>query len=107
MNQTKLYPAILLATFIGAATAQPSDSSKQMHQHMMGDMQKMQSMQMSGDMDKDFAMMMRQHHLSGIEMAKKELESGKNPEMKRMAKKIMESQQKEVAQFDKWLSTHK
>ncbi|MGJ0223543.1 DUF305 domain-containing protein [Streptococcus pyogenes] len=52
-------------------------------------------------------MMMRQHHLSGIEMAQKELDSGKNPEMKRMAKKIIDSQKKEVAEFDKWLSAHK
>ena len=81
-----LLTAAVLAACFGAATAQPAahadkhpDASKQMHEQMMGGMEKMQSMPMSGDMDKDFAMMMRQHHLSGIEMAQKELDSGKNP----------------------------
>jgi uncharacterized protein (DUF305 family) len=101
--------AASLALAASTASAQGPDAggSKQMHQQMMGDMQKMQSMPMSGDMDKDFARMMREHHLSGIEMAKKELASGKDAEMKRMARKIMDSQQKEVEQFDKWLAAHK
>jgi uncharacterized protein (DUF305 family) len=98
------------AVFACAALAQgntpDSGASKDMQQQMMGSMQKMQSMPMSGDMDKDFARMMREHHLSGIEMAKKELATGKNAEMKRMARKIMDSQKKEVAQFDKWLAAH-
>jgi uncharacterized protein (DUF305 family) len=117
MKNNHVCAAVTLAAFtlVGGAFAQSSssaggaqgDASKQMHEKMMGSMQKMQSMPMSGDMDKDFAMMMRQHHLSGIEMAQKELDSGKNPEMKRMAKKIIESQKKEVGEFDKWLSRHK
>jgi uncharacterized protein (DUF305 family) len=109
----KTRPLVLLSAslaFVAASSfAQGPDSgaSRQMHQQMVGDMQKMQAMQMSGDMDKDFARMMRDHHLSGIEMAKKEIASGKDPEMKRMARKIMDSQKKEVEQFDKWLAAHK
>lgn len=116
-NNQNVCAAVAIAAFtlVGSAFAQASssaggaqgDASKQMHEQMMGGMQKMQSMPMSGDTDKDFAMMMRQHHLSGIEMAQKELDSGKNSEMKRMAKKIIDSQKKEVAQFDKWLAQHK
>ena len=36
-------------------------------------------------------------------MAQMQLEEGKSPQMKSMAKKIIATQKKEIAQFDKWL----
>lgn len=73
----------------------------------MKGMQKMQSMPMTGNMDRDFATMMREHHMQGVEMAKMELKHGKSPEMKRMAENIIKDQQKEIAQFDQWLAKQK
>lgn len=105
----------IVVAFTGAASA-PSASapmsgmqhgSSQMHESMMSGMQKMQAMQPSGDTDKDFAMMMRMHHQNGIEMAKAEIQHGKSAELKAMAKKIIAAQQKEIAQFDQWLASHK
>lgn len=61
-------------------------------------------MQMSGDVDRDFAVMMKMHHQQGLEMAQAQLKQGKSPELKDMAKKIIEAQKKEIAQFDKWLA---
>lgn len=81
--------------------------SAQMHAQMMKGMQQMQSMQMSGDMDRDFAMMMRDHHKQGIEMARMQIEHGKDPKMREMAKKTMADQQKEVKEFDRWLASNK
>lgn len=81
--------------------------SKQMHEQMMGGMQKMQSMQSSGDTDKDFATMMRMHHQQAVDMARIEAEHGKSPELKALAQKIIKDQQKEIGQLDKWLATHK
>lgn len=78
--------------------------SQQMHQVMAKSMHDMESMKPSGDTDRDFAAMMRMHHQSGIEMAKVELAHGKDPEMRRIAQNIVESQQREVEQFDKWLA---
>ena len=76
--------------------------------HTMDSMdEKMKSMPMSGDVDYDFAMMMRIHHLGALDMAKSELDHGKNPEMRTMAKKIIAAQKKEIAQFDKWIAKHK
>lgn len=91
----------------GPQAAASGDNAKQMHEHMMKGMQKMQSMPMTGNMDKDFATMMREHHVQGVQMAKMELQHGKSLEMKRMAEKIIKDQQKEIAQFDKWLATQK
>ncbi len=83
-----------------------SDSSMKMHMAMQENQKKMNDMQMSGDIDRDFAMMMRAHHQAGIDMAKVEAESGKNPEMVKEAKKIIASQQKDIQKFDSWLQKH-
>ena len=78
-----------------------------MKKSMMTGMEGMQKMSMSGDIDKDFAMMMKMHHQQGVEMAEMELANGKSPEMKTMARNIIASQKKEIAQFDKWLAKQK
>jgi len=83
-----------------------SDGSMKMHMTMQENQKKMNAMQMSGDTDRDFAMMMRAHHQAGIDMAKVEAESGKNPEMVKEAKKIIASQQKDIKKFDSWLQKH-
>lgn len=73
----------------------------------MGHMKGMGNMQMTGNPDMDFATMTRSHHAAGIEMAKAELANGKDPAMKKMAKKILDAQTKELADFDRWLAAHK
>ncbi len=76
--------------------------------HSMDSMdEKMKAMPMSGDVDYNFAMMMRIHHQGALDMAKSELDKGKNPEMRMMAKKIIAAQKKEIAQFDRWIAKHK
>ena len=84
--------------------AHPSDALKK---SMDGGMHDMQSMQTSGDVDVDFAKMMKIHHQQALEMAQVELDHGKSPEMKAMAKKIIDAQKKEIAQFDRWLAKRK
>lgn len=61
---------------------------------------------MTGDVDKDFVRMMRQRHLQAIEMARIQLQKGDDPEAKRMAQKIVDERQKEIARFDDWLQKH-
>ena len=72
---------------------------------MMTDMQdKMMAMKSTGNVDVDFAMMMRVHHESAITMAEAELQNGKDPQMRAMAKDIIRAQKKEIAAFDKFLA---
>lgn len=80
-------------------------ASYQMHMNMMKGMKEMPKP--TGDMDYDFAMMMRQHHKQAIDMAQMELQNGKNPQMRAMAQKLVDSQKQEIAEFDKWLSEYK
>ena len=72
---------------------------------MMTDMQdKMMAMKSTGNVDVDFAMMMRVHHQSAISMAEAELQNGKDPQMRAIAKDIIRAQKKEIAVFDKFLA---
>ena len=84
-------------------TAKPAEP---MAHSMMSGMENMKQMKPTGDVDKDFAMMMKAHHESALDMAKIELAKGKSAELKKMAKGIIASQTKEIAQFDKWIKTH-
>ena len=81
--------------------------SADMKQSMKAGMDNMHNMQTSGDMDKDFAMMMKMHHQQALDMAEMQIAHGKSAELKAMATKIVSSQKKEIAQFDKWLAKQK
>jgi uncharacterized protein (DUF305 family) len=84
-----------------------SMTSMDMHKSMMKGMKDMESMPMTGNADHDFAMMMKMHHQGALDMANVELQQGKDPKLRSMAKKIIESQKKEIKAFDDWLAKHK
>lgn len=63
----------------------------------------MGAMPMSGNVDRDFATMMKMHHEGAIRMSQNELQKGKDPQLREMAKKIIEAQKREIAQLDQWL----
>jgi uncharacterized protein (DUF305 family) len=81
--------------------------------HGEGDLQKsmstmeskMKTMQMTGNIDKDFATMMRSHHEDGIAMAKLEVKNGMSGDLKKMAQKLINEQQKDNKELQSWLST--
>ena len=119
-NLTRTFTTVLCVAASGmyaiSAAAQPvpatpaqthSSGSAAVKQPMSAAMEGMQKMPMSGDTDKDFAMMMKMHHQQAVEMAQKELVTGKSPEMKAMAKKIIAAQKKEIGEFDRWLAKQK
>ena len=103
-SQTK-EPMPAMQAGMAASSAMPSGGMDM--KATMKDMNgKMTSMPMSGDPDVDFAMMMRVHHQGAIDMANAELSSGKDAQMKKMARAIVSAQKKEIAQFDAFLSKH-
>jgi uncharacterized protein (DUF305 family) len=65
-------------------------------------MSTMQGMESSGDPDMDFSMMMIPHHQSAIDMAKVQLELGDDPEMRAMAERVIEAQEKEIEELKAW-----
>lgn len=106
----KTTPLLAAAAFaLGLAAAVPlaigqneSAASAAMHEAHEKMMQAMQ-MEMTGDPDHDFAMMMIPHHQGAIDMARVELEYGKDPEMRALAERIIADQEKEIAEMQAWM----
>jgi uncharacterized protein (DUF305 family) len=69
------------------------------------DMQMMHNMSVpyTGNADVDFRTHMIPHHQGAVEMAKVALKHAKDPETKRMAQKIIDDQEKEIAEMQDWL----
>ena len=76
---------------------------------MSADMKMMDEMHkpMSGDADKDFVMMMLPHHQGAVDMAKVELQYGKDKKLRALAQNIIKAQEKEMAFMKAWQAAHK
>lgn len=57
----------------------------------------------TGNADVDFRTHMIPHHQGAVEMAKVALKHAEAPETKRMAQKIIDDQEKEIAEMQDWL----
>jgi uncharacterized protein (DUF305 family) len=58
----------------------------------------------TGNPDKDFVLMMMPHHQGAIDMAKVEVQYGKDPDLRQLATDIVAAQQKEIAEMKAWLA---
>ncbi|MCA8833329.1 DUF305 domain-containing protein [Hymenobacter pini] len=82
----------------------PQDSSDPFTSKMKASMDAMmQNMPKPvADPDMNFNMMMTVHHQSAVDMAQAELAHGKDTKLKKMAQKMIDAQQKEIADFKAW-----
>ncbi len=74
------------------------DANTKMHQDMAIDY--------TGDADVDFVRSMIPHHQGAIDMAKIQLEHGKDPEMRKLAEEVIAAQEAEIAHMREWLNQH-
>ena len=71
------------------------DANAKMHKDMAIDY--------SGDPDVDFVRSMIPHHQGAIDMARVELEHGKDPELRKLAEAVIKAQEAEIADMQAWL----
>jgi uncharacterized protein (DUF305 family) len=102
-------PALAIAAEMhddmGGMSMGDSDAAKAFaaaNEKMMKDMQVVST----GDVDKDFVTMMIPHHQGAIDMAKIELQYGKDPEIRKLAEAIVAAQEEEIAGMKGWLARH-
>ena len=88
----------------------PMSTDSAMQQELMQGMNQMnQDMTAAAqykDPDVAFAAGMLPHHIGAVKMAEVELKYGKDPEMRKLAEDIINAQQAEIEQMQKWLKAH-
>ncbi len=95
---------LLTATAVAQQPASPADRAMMSGMETMN--QAMKAAPMTGDADHDFVAMMIPHHQGAIEMARVELQSGKDPAMRRLARGIVAAQEKEIEEMKGWQARH-
>lgn len=116
--QTGVLIALLVVVSGGVGYLIGSSETREVgHRMPDGTMMKDASMDMASDMsgmmaglsgkqgdefDKAFLSEMIVHHQGAVDMAEATLVNGKHPELKEMARAIIEAQTKEIAQMKKW-----
>lgn len=69
-------------------------------------MHKDMAIEMTGDADADFVRSMIPHHQGAIDMAKIELQYGKDPNIRKLAEAVIKAQEAEIADMNAWLKAH-
>ncbi|QTF10905.1 DUF305 domain-containing protein [Brenneria izadpanahii] len=94
----------------GAHGGHHSDGVSESQQAYMQGMDQMHAQMQEGilssDPDVAFAKGMIAHHQGAIDMAKTELQYGKDPELRKLAEAIIKAQQPEIDQMQAWLDKH-
>ena len=87
----------------GAAMTQHRPEMRQAMEKMNRDMVGAPT---TGNPDRDFAAMMIPHHQGALDMARAYLQEGKNPEMRRMAERTIQDQEKKIRELREWMAKH-
>ncbi len=86
----------------------PPTNESEFARAMMGSMavmdKNMMAARVTGDPDRDFAAMMIPHHQGAVEMAKIQLQYGKDPILRRLAQEIIATQNEEIAVMNRRLA---
>jgi uncharacterized protein (DUF305 family) len=83
-----------------------ADGAAKAYMDGMAKMSRDMNAAMTGDADIDFATMMIPHHQGAIDMARVQLEYGKDPELRKLSEAIVGAQEGEIAFMKGWLAKH-
>lgn len=95
---------------MGAMMDMDAQSMTEFQRENMEKMQATMPAMMQGMMNEDpdvaFACAMIAHHQGAIDMARVELEYGKDEQLRALAQKIVDAQVKEIDEMTKWIDAH-
>jgi len=98
--------AILATVTIGpgrTAQAQPAAGAPAAYERVREVMDdRFKDMKLAGDPDKDFAALLIAHHEDLIFLARTQLEHGADEQLRQVAQKILDEQQKQIAELKDW-----
>jgi uncharacterized protein (DUF305 family) len=80
----------------------PEQNGMAGHQNMPG----MTMPSPTGNQDRDFARMMIAHHQGAIDMSRRQLARGTNPELRKMAGEIIAAQEREIRTLNAYLDAN-
>ena len=87
---------------MGSPPAANEPASTKAYRDAMTKMDKGMAITWSGNADKDFVAGMIPHHQGAIDMAHIELQYGKDPQLRKLARDVVAAQQKEIAFMKSW-----
>ncbi len=87
----------------GIAQAQPAKGASAAYERVREVMDdRFKDMKLAGDPDKDFAALLIAHHEDLIFLARTQLEHGADEQLRRVAQKILDEQQKQISELKEW-----
>ncbi|MCC8403925.1 DUF305 domain-containing protein [Paraburkholderia sp. MMS20-SJTN17] len=102
-QQSSSMPGMKMSAQDGAGASASTQAYQDADEKMMHNMS---APPYTGDADKDFVAHMIPHHQGAIEMAKVQLKYGKDPELKKLAKSIINAQHDEIGFMQRWQQKH-
>ena len=96
-------PALASVQYMNMRGAKGGNAADQAYMQSMQRMTKDMDVKPTGNADKDFVMMMTPHQ-GAIDMAKVELQYGKDPMLRKLASNIVKAQEKEIGEMKTWLA---
>jgi len=105
-----LSSTLLALSLLAGGVAQAAETQHPAHQDMQKSMETMHQGMEEGlkakDPDLAFAKGMLAHHEGAVDMARYQLQHGKDPEMRKLAEDIIQAQQKEIDQLNRWIKAN-
>lgn len=87
----------------GLAQAQPAKGAPAAYERVREVMDdRFKDMKLAGDPDRDFATLLIAHHEDLIFLARTQLEHGADEQLRRVAQKIIDEQQKQISELKEW-----